>query len=480
MKNKILFTLAVALSLQVLGQTYTPCTDCDTIPSRHRIYYYYNQPWHDTCSCYLNDPSVQFCDLGFNTPIGPYGENVAKRYTTQEPLMIKGLTALTRVRTGSSDNYTNNNRLPEYLYLYQRVCPTDLNHLIFGDSCMVLVDSVRWDTVKPHFVEFREHRDSGVYGYAYAWDAYFTKPVRVDSVFYILGSGNSNYPTDGNRYMPVQYVSFEHTSGDCAPKDWAMLHQQMYDARYLWMDYHYPNIFGYNMAIVDNDSLSVLSCDTLRGSVAGSDQSYIPHGHTATIRATAKPGYRFAYWSDGSTSNPKSFIIDRDTTFTAYFFHDQLENCTITVGTADSTMGSASGGGQYLEGDTVTLTATPADSRHSFKRWSDGNTDNPRTIIAFKDTTFVAHFYDNVGILEAKGTEDGVTLSPNPAKHMFTVASAEKIVELTVVNASGVTVYRARPDGQRAEIKVEDWAAGAYMVTVTTEKGRTVKKMIKN
>lgn len=474
MKNKILFTLAVALSLQVLGQTYTPCTDCDTIPNRHRGYYYFNQPWHDQCQCFQDGED---CYLELYTPLGTGGGNFAKRYTTQEPLMIKGLSALTRVRTGSVEEYYNNNRRPEYLYLYQRVCPTDTNSLHLNDSCLVLIDSVRWDTVKPQYVQFKRYRDSDVYDYCYAWDVYFEHPVRVDSVFYIMGTDNSNLPiNDGGRYLPVRYISYQGP-GVCAPQDWALC-RQSYGEMIVWNDFHYPNIFGYNMAIVDNDSVAVVSCEEKRGKVT--QVGLIPHGHTATVEAKAAEGYRFAYWSDGSRDSSRSFVATRDMTLTAYFFHESPENCNIEAAPLEADRGTVSGSGTYREGDTVKLTAKPNGTRYEFACWEDGNTDNPRTIIAFKDMLYVAHFYDIVGIQEAKGAEDGVTLSPNPAKHMFTVASAGKIVELTVVNANGVTVYRTRPDGQRAEIKVEDWAAGAYMVTVTTEKGRSVKKMIKN
>ena len=39
----------------------------------------------------------------------------------------------------------------------------------------------------------------------------------------------------------------------------------------------------------------------------------------------------------------------------------------------------SSSGGQYDEGTSVTFSAT-ADSDYIFQQWSDGNTDNPRTI----------------------------------------------------------------------------------------------------
>ena len=478
MKRYLIFTLLFVLSAQVFGQTYTPCRDCDTIPNRHRNYYYYNRLWHDTCSCYRNG---LYCELEITTPIGFGGGSAAKRYTTDEPLLVKGLTALTLTAYQGSD-YIDTVKLPEYLYLYQRVCPTGLNYMHLGDSCMVLLDSVRWDTVKPHYMQFKPYRDSDIYVYCYAWDAYFDKPVRVDSVFYIMGTDNTNRRPEGSTHLwqslPTIYASFEHTSGDCAPKDWALVKEYTSPGQpQLWSDYNYPNIFGYNMAIVDNDSVAAVSHDVARGSVT--EVGLIPHGRMVTIDATPEPGFRFDHWSNGSRNSRQQFAATRDTFLMAYFYHTTPTSYIVNVSANDPAMGTVSGSGTYNEGDTVRLTATPRSSQYEFVRWSDGNIDNPRELLLLSDTTLVARFRDPLGV-ESVEEEDGVTLSPNPAKSVFTVASIEKIAELTVVNANGVTVYHTKPDGHKAEIKVEDWAVGAYIVTVTTEKGRTTKKMIKN
>lgn len=43
-------------------------------------------------------------------------------------------------------------------------------------------------------------------------------------------------------------------------------------------------------------------------------------------------------------------------------------------------------------GQQITITAVPANEHHHFTQWSDGNTDNPRTISVTKDSTFTAEF----------------------------------------------------------------------------------------
>ena len=53
--------------------------------------------------------------------------------------------------------------------------------------------------------------------------------------------------------------------------------------------------------------------------------------------------------------------------------------------------GVVTGGGVYVEDDNVTLTAT-ANEGYKFTQWSDGNTENPRTVTATADVTYTAEF----------------------------------------------------------------------------------------
>ena len=63
---------------------------------------------------------------------------------------------------------------------------------------------------------------------------------------------------------------------------------------------------------------------------------------------------------------------------------------TIT-GSCDANRGTVKGGGEYAPGSTVTLTATPKKGC-TFVGWSDGNTDNPRTVTVEGDATYRAQF----------------------------------------------------------------------------------------
>lgn len=70
------------------------------------------------------------------------------------------------------------------------------------------------------------------------------------------------------------------------------------------------------------------------------------------------------------------------------------EPCSVTLTALPNhaERGSVSGGGLYPVGATATLTALPAEG-YFFACWGDGDTLNPRQLIALQTETYVAHFF---------------------------------------------------------------------------------------
>ena len=64
---------------------------------------------------------------------------------------------------------------------------------------------------------------------------------------------------------------------------------------------------------------------------------------------------------------------------------------TLTVRSANAAQGSVSGGGIFDDGSTQTIQATPQPG-FAFDKWSDGNTQNPRTVKLTSDLTLTASF----------------------------------------------------------------------------------------
>ena len=80
---------------------------------------------------------------------------------------------------------------------------------------------------------------------------------------------------------------------------------------------------------------------------------------------------------DGSPSNPGGTT--------------QPKKRTLTVRSANESQGSVSGGGTFDEGSTQTVRATPKTG-FAFDKWSDGSTQNPRTVKLTSDLTLTASF----------------------------------------------------------------------------------------
>ena len=73
---------------------------------------------------------------------------------------------------------------------------------------------------------------------------------------------------------------------------------------------------------------------------------------------------------------------------------------TLTVLSSNEEMGTVTGGGSYEEGTEVTLTATPTSDGYAFVKWSDENTDNPRTLTVTGNLELTAIFdsYVDLGL----------------------------------------------------------------------------------
>mgnify|MGYP002623853956 CR=1 FL=1 len=64
---------------------------------------------------------------------------------------------------------------------------------------------------------------------------------------------------------------------------------------------------------------------------------------------------------------------------------------TIVVESSNPEAGTVTGNGEYKQGSTAEIKAIP-NNGYEFAQWSDGNTDNPRTITVTEDATYVASF----------------------------------------------------------------------------------------
>ena len=123
----------------------------------------------------------------------------------------------------------------------------------------------------------------------------------------------------------------------------------------------------------------------------------VPQNQCDEMEVIAIPdyGYHFVQWSDGNTENPRSIELTKDTVFSAEFapnIYSFSASCNENYGSVQATNGNY----EYLT--ELNISATPKDGYH-FVQWSDGNTDNPRTIILSQDTSFTAEFAPNIYVI---------------------------------------------------------------------------------
>ncbi len=150
-------------------------------------------------------------------------------------------------------------------------------------------------------------------------------------------------------------------------------------------------------------SISISVSPTEGGTVSGSGQ--YEEGVIATVTAVANEGFRFLEWTEAgtqiNTEASLTFTVTNDRTLTAIFEPisepapgpTPKPTYTINVSTAEG--GTASGGGEYEQGSSVTLTATP-ENGYRFIAWTENDeqisTDENYTFIADHDRTIVAIF----------------------------------------------------------------------------------------
>ena len=199
--------------------------------------------------------------------------------------------------------------------------------------------------------------------------------------------------------------------------------------------------------------------------------TYTMDGNTAVLTATPNEGYEFTAWNDGNTENPRTVTVTSDTAFVAIFTETETTP-TITVTVNDATMGSAT---YTLDGNTAVLTAT-ANEGYSFLTWSDGNTENPRTVTITSDTTFMAIFSPASSLQEVNARE--FALYPNPAKSFVTLEfealKENTLLQILDINGRKVRTFDLKAGVETLRIDLGDLPKGVYTIMV----GNATKKLI--
>ena len=260
----------------------------------------------------------------------------------------------------------------------------------------------------------------------------------------VSGSGRFAYMTQDTILATANYgYSFSHWSdGDTTnPRVITVTQDTSFTAFY---DFNY-----YNVAVSSND--------ITQGSVTGS-------GHFAylsqdTLIATPNTGYTFSRWSDGDTTNPRIITITQDTAIIAYFTQTTPQPWyNFVVVSEDTNKGTVQIVTQPTQANPQAIIVALPNTGYTFTRWSDGNTQNPRTLTVTQDTILIAFFTSNQGIAETEN--DNISIRTANGHILLEGVGIERVY---VSDVLGRVIYNATVN-ERAEIAVRN--CGVYFVKV--------------
>ena len=285
----------------------------------------------------------------------------------------------------------------------------------------------------------------------------YTLTVRSNSVFLGEAYGSGTYPAGSSVEISAYPTAYAHfvkwDDGNTENPRTVVVNSDME--------------FVAEFAATQNYTITVESADPERGQAFGSGT--YREGTEVQIAAVAFGGYMFEKWQDGNTQNPRTIIVNGDATYTAHFVENSVVTYTITL-ISNTNEGSVSGGGTYLAGATATIQAFP-NPGYVFSKWSDDNTDNPRTITVNSDLTLAAFFATGVG----ENEQANLQIYPNPAKKSIRILGIEANSQVEIYNSLGelVKVMSVNPD---QEIGIRDLASGLYLVRCGNVMLRFVKE----
>ncbi|MDY0015269.1 MAG: leucine-rich repeat domain-containing protein [Bacteroidales bacterium] len=242
----------------------------------------------------------------------------------------------------------------------------------------------------------------------------------------------------------------------------------LYEADTLW------NQFTNFIEVDYTYELTTYSNDELRGSVSSTYADCI--SQQAVIEAFPANGCVFTRWNDGNTDNPRSIILNKDTSFTA-IFDIKSGFYQITVLANDSSYGEVTGTGIYSENSLAKISATPLFYAYRFDKWNDGNSEEVRNIRVTCDSVFTAFFYDYLEVSHIENTSP-LRLYPNPAGYQFTLDNAQSLMkEVCLYDVMGRKVQHLPVNAPSTTIDVSDLPNGIYVVKISTASGVLVRKV---
>ncbi len=239
-----------------------------------------------------------------------------------------------------------------------------------------------------------------------------------------------------------------------------------------------------NFAMIDYTV--TLNVDPAQGGEVEGDGTY-NLGDEVTVIATPAEGYLFVNWTDaeGEVSENETYTFtmpSSNVVLTANFEEIIIPKFTLSLEISPANAGTVSGGGEYEEGEDVTVSTTAVNENFVFLGWTNG-TDTISNDAQFvftmidEDVTLVAHYRDHTSISE--NDMSGIQIYPNPSLGIFNVV-VDKAYDMEIVDMTGRRVsYQNVIEGTNA-VDIQHVQTGIYFVRLISNDDIKVIRIVKN
>jgi hypothetical protein len=182
---------------------------------------------------------------------------------------------------------------------------------------------------------------------------------------------------------------------------------------------------------------------------------------------------------DGSAAGNYTLSLEGAPTATASILAIPVYKLTLMADLADG--GTVLGGGEYKEGETVTI-AADVKSGFIFVNWKDQDDVVVSTLATFdfvmpaKEVTLTASFVtDNVSTNHL--TPLTIMVYPNPAREEFTVSSGSMIESIRMFDLTGKLHLEHKGELNELRIRVGDMPVGIYILHIQTKDGLKTQRV---
>jgi len=412
------------------------------------------------------------CDEGATIYYTTDGENPNENsnlYEPNEEILIEKTTTLKAI--GIKDNWNDsdiaNSEFHILYHIHATISPTESGEIIYNGQYMAYLDGDIDSEVGSITLQANPKNN---YSFEY-WTANndtvneSSCEIQVDKAYNLIahfrinnGNINTNVYPDGAGYVNIE-SSYEigQTATLIAIPNPCYIFKQ-------WNDGVIDNPRNIEVAQTNdytaifelaNYTIIGLPNDESWGSVIGGGTTFHCED-VAPLEAIPEEGYEFEKWDDDNTDNPRSVIVNSDSTFTAIF---TAKSIRINVIADPIEGGIVSGEGDYYFWETCTVTAQ-ANESYSFIHWTEEDVIvSTESSFSFQpgwnhDRTFVAHFAQIpiVGIIETPATIcDNESLDLVMPECVNTIGGEWQLSPDTTF--TNIIIY----DGERLSQSYDDW-----------------------